>query len=134
MRWASASAGGGPGAHDLHLLGRGIGVALVGLGLHQFALRLRHLLLGGVGAGARGFDAGGTGLGGGDRLVVLLLRNFLLVDQLLVADEIVLRFHVVGFGFLQLGLGGFELLLARPEFRRARCSHRPRSTKPGWWC
>ncbi len=29
---------------------------------------------------------------------------------MLVADEIVLRFHVVGLGFLQLGFGGFELL------------------------
>ncbi len=79
--------------------------------LNEFALRLRDLLLGRVGAGASGFDAGRTGLGGGGGLIVLLLRNFLLVDQLLVADEIVLRLYVVGFGLLQLGLGRFELLL-----------------------
>ena len=123
----------GPGARDLHLLGRGVGVALVRLRLNEFALGLRDLLLRRVGAGAGGLDTGRTGLGGGDRLIVLLLRNFLLVDQLLVAHEIVLRFHIVGFGLLQLGLGGFELLLARPECRRARCSRRLRWPKPGCW-
>ena len=110
LRCASASADVALARVICICLGAVLAVARVGLRLNQFALGLRDLLLGCVGAGARGFDGGRTCLGGGGGLVVLLLRNLLLVDQLLVAAKIVLRLHVVGFGFLQLSLGGFELL------------------------
>src|SRR5271165_1494958 len=93
-----------PGLYHLNLVGRG---------LNQLALSLSDLLLRGVGGGAGGFDRGSTGLGSGRGLVVLLLRNFLLVDQLLVADRIVLSLYVVGFRLLQLGLGRLELLPGR---------------------
>ncbi len=53
---------------------------------------------------------GGIGFGGSHGLVVLLLRNFLLVDELLVASQIVLRLDVVGLGLVALGLGRLELL------------------------
>ncbi len=76
----------------------------------RFPFGLRHLLLRCVGAGPGRFHAGRTRLGSGDCLIVLLLRNFLFVDQLLVAAEIVLRLHVVGFSLLQLRLGRLELL------------------------
>ena len=95
------------------MLGRSIGVAEVGLGLDKFPLRLRDLLLGSVRAGP------GSGNGcracscGGHGLIVLLLGNLLLFHQLLVASQIVLRLNVVSLGLLQLGLGGFELLLRR---------------------
>ena len=79
--------------------------------MHEFALSLRNLLLRCVRIGARGFYGGGTGFGGSGGLIVLLLRNFLLLDQLLVADKIVLRLDVVGFSLLQLRFGGLELLL-----------------------
>ena len=54
--------------------------------------------------------SGGARLRRRDCLVVLLLRNFLLVDQLLVAPQIVLRLDVIGFGLLQLRPRGFQLL------------------------
>jgi hypothetical protein len=72
---------------------RGVaGVAQIGVGLLQFALRLFDLRRITVGIGARRLQGGGGGLGAVDGLIVLLLRDFLLVDQLLVADQIVLRF------------------------------------------
>ena len=63
------------------------------------------------------FDSSRASFRGGHRLIVLLLRNFLLLDELLVAGQIVLRFDVVGFGLLQIRLGRVELLLRRFDAR-----------------
>jgi len=73
-------------------------------------LGLSDLRLGSIGVGVSRLHGGGIGCGGGHGLIVLLLRNLLLVHQLLVAGEIVLGFDVVGFGFIALGFGGVELL------------------------
>ena len=78
------------------------------------ALGLRHLRLGGIAAGASRLDFGFAGFRRGDRLVILLPRNLFLVDQLLVALQIVLGLHVVGFGLLQGSRGRGKLLLSRP--------------------
>ena len=57
----------------------------------------------------RGYSRG-AGAGRGDRLVILLVRNFLLVHQLFVAADIVLRLDVIGDGLLQLGPRRLQLL------------------------
>ena len=58
------------------------------------------------------WGVGAGGFGGGHGLVVLLLGDFLFVDQLLVAGEIVLRLDVVGIRLhrlrLRVGLHLFE--------------------------
>ena len=89
---------------------RGLGGAQVGLGLLTFGLGLRHHLLGRGGVGSGGGNSRGARPGGGHRLVVLLMRDFLLVHQLLVAPDIVLRLDVIGDGLLQLGPRGLQLL------------------------
>ncbi len=101
---------GGAGADDLHLPGSGGGVTEIRLRLNQLALRLNYLLLRGVGIGAGGFDGGCARFGGGGCLIELLLRDFLLGHQLLVAAKVVLGFYVVGLSLLELGFGGVELL------------------------
>jgi len=63
-----------------------------------------------VGIGACRLQSGGCSLSAVDGLIVLLLRDFLLVDQHLVAEKIVLRFRIVGFRFRDLRFGGFKLL------------------------
>ena len=45
------------------------------------------------------------GAGGGYRLVVLLLGHFLLIYQLLVAHQVVLRLHIICLGLHQLLVG-----------------------------
>src|ERR1700685_861323 len=105
--------GSGTGADDFHLPGRGAGVTITGLSIHQFALRLNHLLLCGVGVGTCGFHGRSAGFGRRGCRIELLLRNFLLAYELLVAAQVVLRFYVVGLCLLQLRLRGVELLSRR---------------------
>src|SRR6202050_2334125 len=100
----------GPGARGLHLLGGGLGVSPVGFGLQQFVLGLRHLRLRRIGQGAGSIDGSCIGGGASYGLIVLLQRDLLLIDELLVANQIVLRFDVVGFGLVALSFGCLELL------------------------
>jgi len=86
------------------------GGAKIGVGLLQFALRLFDLCRVRVGIGARRLQGCGGGLSAVDGLIVLLLRDFLLVDQLLVAEKIILRFGVIGVRFRNLRLGCLKLL------------------------
>ena len=62
-----------------------------------------------IGAGRR--YRSGARFGRGQCLIVNLLRYFLLVDQQLVAMEIVLRLHIVRLGRFHLGLSGGHLPL-----------------------
>ncbi len=87
-----------------------IGIAPIRFGLGELTLRLADLLQCGVGIGTRGFDRGVAGPGGGDGLIVLLLRYLLFVDKLSVPANIVLGFHVIGLSLLKLRLGRFRLL------------------------
>ena len=102
--------GKGAGTRGSHRLRRGVGSSKIGAGLHQFALRLFDLRRVRVGARACSQQSCSGGLGAGDGLIVLLLRDFLLLDQLFVADKIILRFGIVGVRFNHLRFGGFILL------------------------
>ena len=98
-----------------HLFRAGLRVLQIGLGLSQLALRLGHLLGRGGGGGMRGRHGSAARFGRGDRLIELLLGYFLLVDQLLVSNQIVLRFDVVGLRLGHLGLGGFQLVFGNGD-------------------
>ena len=67
--------------------------------------------MGSLGLGAGGLDGGSAGFGRGYCLIVLLQRDFLLIHELLVAAEVVLRFNVVSFGLIALSVGCVELFL-----------------------
>ena len=83
---------------------------MVGLRLGELALRLGHLRCGGVDVGARGIHGRLSRSCGGDRLIVLLVRNLLFIDQLLIAAEVILRFDVIRVRLLQVCFGSFPLL------------------------
>ena len=71
-----------------------------------------HLLLvSQCGCGGRR-DVGSTRASRCHCLVILLLRNFLFIDQLLVANKIALGLYVIRLGLLELGLSSVELLLS----------------------
>ena len=91
------------------------------------ALRLMHLFLRGIGVSSRGVYARGRSFRGIERLLVLLIRNFFFVDELLVTHHIALRFIVVGFRLRQLRHRGGSLALRRPELRREHFPHSARA-------
>jgi hypothetical protein len=95
----------GPGSAYLHLPRCGLRVAIVGFRLHQFSLRLRYLGLGSVSQGATRVDRRSAGSRRCHGLIILLLGNLLLVDQLPVTSQIILRFYIVRFGLGKLCLG-----------------------------
>ena len=66
-------------------------------------------MFGAIGGGASTFNRSRARGSRSECLVVLLLRNFLFVDQLLVTDEIILGLYVIGFGLLQLRAGSYPL-------------------------
>ena len=78
-------------------------------------LRLSYLLRRGGGGGMRGCHGSAARFRRRYRLIVLLLRYFLLVDQLFVANQIVLGFHVVGLRLGHLGFGGFQLVFGHGD-------------------
>ena len=80
-------------------------ILVVRVRLRQAALRLLHELLRGRLSGGGCRHRRGAGFGRGQRLIVDLLGDLPLVDQQLVAVEIVLRLYVVGLGLLPIGHG-----------------------------
>ena len=100
----------GTGTDSGHLLRTGGGRPNIGLRLQKPCLCLFHLVVSSGGKGSRRIHRGCASLGGGQCLVILLLRNLLLVDQLFIAHQVSLRFHVIGLSFGQLRLGGRGLL------------------------
>src|SRR6185312_12818323 len=84
---------------------RGVALGLAGAALRllQAELLLLDGLLRGVGERAGRLDVGARGLGGGDDLIVALLRDRALTEEELVAREVGLGARVVGLGGVHLG-------------------------------
>ena len=78
--------------------------------LIQLAASLDDLLLRGADIRSCGFYRCRTRLGSSDRLIILLLRDFLFSYQLSVARQITLRLGVIGLSLKQLGFGRLILL------------------------
>ncbi len=100
-------------------------------------MRLFDLRRVSVGARARRPQNRGGGLGAGDDLIVLLLRDFLLFDQLFVTEKIILCFGIVRIRFADLRLGCFKLLAGSRDSRlrtgdsRLGAAHLARRTHVG---
>jgi len=101
------------GAHDRHLLGRSMGRAQTRFCLGKLGLRLGDLLCRGVGSCACALHRCSTRFGVGYRLIILLQRDLLFVDKLLVAHQVTLRLGVIGLGLAELSFCSLELLFRR---------------------
>ena len=117
--------GAGAGARDHHLLRRGAGRCHLGLRLAHTALRRGHGRPGRVHSGAGGFFAGCS-------RVILLLRNLITGNQMLVTFQVIRGLVVIRGGLPQVGFGALHFLL------RAASSFAPSSpaseAAPGLAC
>jgi len=87
------------------------------LRLGELLLRLLYLVFGGGEGGVGASDARGAGASGGEGLVVLLLRDFLLFHELPVAFEVSLKLYVVGFRLSEGSASGVGLFFGRGDAR-----------------
>ncbi len=126
-------------ARRAHRLRSSLRSPQIGVRLRQFALRLLDLRGSGGGGGTRRLHTRCPCLGRRYGCVILLLRDFLLVDQLLVPHEIALRFGIVSFRLRDLCLGRFKLLARCGDSRlgircvRLRGRNLARRTHTRYW-